>query len=171
MVVIGVAIGDRIRRLRNLRGMTQKELGLAVGFSEATADVRVAQYESGTRTPKKDMINRLSQALDVSYRAIYESTLYEAEDLMYTLFELDEHYPIRLYESIDISNPYSPERHVGINFRSAALNEYIKEWQYRKRELDEGLITESEYMEWKWGWPQTMDGCGTRAPTKKWRKQ
>lgn len=169
-MVTNVAIGDRIRRLRNLRGMTQKELGLAVGFSEATADVRVAQYESGTRTPKKDMINRLSEALDVSYRAIYESTMYEAEDLMYTLFELDEHYPIRLYESIDISNPYSPERHVGINFRSAALNEYIKEWQQRKKELDDGLITESEYMEWKWGWPQTMDGGGIRSPAKKWRK-
>ena len=39
-----MAIGERIRFIRNLRGMTQKFLGLQVGFSERTADIRMAQY-------------------------------------------------------------------------------------------------------------------------------
>ena len=34
-----MAIGERIRFIRNLRGMTQKWLGQAVGFPEKTADV------------------------------------------------------------------------------------------------------------------------------------
>ena len=42
-----MAIGERIRFIRNLRGMTQKWLGQAVGFPPKTADVRMAQYESG----------------------------------------------------------------------------------------------------------------------------
>ena len=54
-----MAIGERIHFLRNLRGMTQKYLGQAVGFPEKTADVRMAQYESGTRTPKADLTKRL----------------------------------------------------------------------------------------------------------------
>ena len=29
-----MAVGDRIKRARNLRGMTQKELGIAIGFEE-----------------------------------------------------------------------------------------------------------------------------------------
>ena len=29
-----MAVGDRIKRVRNFRGMTQKELGIAVGFDE-----------------------------------------------------------------------------------------------------------------------------------------
>ena len=49
-----MAIGERIRFIRNLRGMTQKYLGTLVGFSEKTADIRMAQYEAGTRTPKED---------------------------------------------------------------------------------------------------------------------
>ena len=49
-----MAIGERIRFIRNLRGMTQKWLGQAVGFPPKTADVRMAQYESGSRTPKED---------------------------------------------------------------------------------------------------------------------
>ena len=38
-----MAIGERIRFLRNLRGMTQKYLGTAIGFPEKTADIRQAQ--------------------------------------------------------------------------------------------------------------------------------
>ncbi len=47
-----MAIGERIHFLRMLRGMTQKALGIAVGFPEKSADVRMAQYETGSRTPK-----------------------------------------------------------------------------------------------------------------------
>ena len=47
-----MAIGERIRFFRNLKGMTQKYLGMQVGFPEKTADIRMAQYESGSRTPK-----------------------------------------------------------------------------------------------------------------------
>ena len=37
-----MAVGDRIKRVRNFRGMTMKELGMAVGFDEKSADVRIA---------------------------------------------------------------------------------------------------------------------------------
>ena len=36
-----MAIGERIKYIRNLRGMTQKWLGMAIGFDEKTADVRI----------------------------------------------------------------------------------------------------------------------------------
>lgn len=47
-----MAIGERIHFFRTLRGMTQKYLGVRLGFDEKSADVRIAQYESGTRSPK-----------------------------------------------------------------------------------------------------------------------
>ena len=65
-----MAIGERIKYIRNLRGMTQKRLGMAIGFDEKTADVRMAQYESGTRTPKEKMINDLANVLDVRPKAL-----------------------------------------------------------------------------------------------------
>ena len=36
-----MSIGERIRYIRNLRGMTQKELGKAIGFDDRTADIRL----------------------------------------------------------------------------------------------------------------------------------
>ena len=88
-----MAVGDRIKRARNFRGLTQKELGIAAGLDERSADIRIAQYESGTRTPKEDLLRKIAEVLDVNYRSLYEPTLYAAEDIMYSLFELDEHYP------------------------------------------------------------------------------
>ena len=84
-----MAVGDRIKRARNLRGMTQKELGIAIGFEEKSADIRIAQYESNTRTPKEELLHKIAEVLDVNYRSLYEPTLYAAEDVMYTLFELE----------------------------------------------------------------------------------
>lgn len=48
--------GRRIRHYRMLRGMTQKALGIAAGFPPETADLRIAQYESGVRTPKHALL-------------------------------------------------------------------------------------------------------------------
>ena len=59
-----MAIGERIRFIRNLRGMTQKYLGTRVGFPEKSADVRMAQYEAGARTPKADLTAALAHELD-----------------------------------------------------------------------------------------------------------
>lgn len=57
--------GKRIRRFRLKRGMTQRALGTAVGFPAKTADIRIAQYESSTRTPKHSLLCALAQALDI----------------------------------------------------------------------------------------------------------
>ena len=65
-----MAIGERIRFFRNLCGMTQKYLGQVVGFPEKTADIRMAQYESGSRTPKADLTNKLAEVFDISPQAL-----------------------------------------------------------------------------------------------------
>ena len=61
-----MAIGERIRYFRMNKGMTQKNLGQLVGFNKATADIRIAQYESGTRTPKADLVEKLAEIFEVS---------------------------------------------------------------------------------------------------------
>lgn len=65
-----MAIGERIRFFRNLCGMTQKYLGQVIGFPEKTADIRMAQYESGSRTPKADLTNKLAEVFDISPQAL-----------------------------------------------------------------------------------------------------
>jgi len=161
-----MAVGSRIKRVRNMRGMTQKELGLAVGFDEKSADVRIAQYESGTRTPKEETLRKIANILDVNYAALSDPSLYAAEGVMFILFELDEHYKIFLNEII---NPYTselPRKQIGVSFNANILNNFMSEWLIRNQELSEGTITKDEYMEWKLNWPSTADGCGKFTPSK-----
>ena len=164
-----MAVGDRIKRVRNFRGLTQKELGLAVGFDDKTADVRIAQYESGTRTPKEDMLRSISNVLDVNYASLHEPSLYSAEDVMFTLFELDEHYGLRLLDAVEEEGYL--KKVVSVNFNSNLLDGFLKEWQLRKQELKDGVIDKSEYIEWKINWPYTADDCGKFEPKRQWRKE
>lgn len=46
--------------------MTLQELGLAVGFLPASADVLIAQYESGSRMQKADISKKIAQALGIN---------------------------------------------------------------------------------------------------------
>ena len=79
-----MAIGERIHFFRLLRGMTQKYLGMALGFPEKSADVRLAQYETGSRTPKADLTAALAQVLDVSPHALSVPDIDSYVGLMHT---------------------------------------------------------------------------------------
>lgn len=52
---------NRIKELRTSRGMTQKELGKAVGLTEAA----VCRHERLSRGLEKDIIHKYSKALEV----------------------------------------------------------------------------------------------------------
>lgn len=166
-----MAMGDRIKRVRNFRKMTMKELGMAVGFDESSADVRIAQYENNSRKPKEALLRKIAAALDVNWRSLYDPVDYAAEDIMFALFELEEH-PIGLHllDVIDDTDPEFPEERVAVTFNYHTLNGFMKEWLLRNQELRAGEITREEYTEWKLNWPATANDCGRFKRDREWRK-
>ena len=93
-----MAIGERIHFFRLLRGMTQKYLGMSLGFPEKSADVRLAQYETGSRTPKADLTAALAEVLDVSPHALSVPDIDSYVGLMHTLFTLEDNYGLKITE-------------------------------------------------------------------------
>ena len=55
-----LTLGKKIKKLRLLRGLSQKELGIKVGFSPETADTRIRQYEKDAMAPKSEIRKRLA---------------------------------------------------------------------------------------------------------------
>ena len=96
-----MAIGERIHFFRLLRGMTQKYLGMSLGFPEKSADVRLAQYETGSRTPKADLTAALAEVLDVSPHALSVPDIDSYVGLMHTLFTLEDNYGLKVTEQDD----------------------------------------------------------------------
>ena len=66
-----MTVGEKIKKIRTFRGITQKELGLAVGFEEKGADNRIAQYETNYRVPKRELLDKIAQALRVDFQNFY----------------------------------------------------------------------------------------------------
>ena len=62
-IIIMITFGEKIKHLRNKNHLTQKQLGLALGFSENSADIRIAQYESGERMPGEDILRKVAKIL------------------------------------------------------------------------------------------------------------
>lgn len=87
-----ISLGQRIRNYRMLRGMTQKALGIAAGFPPETADIRIAQYESGARTPKYALLCTLAEALGVFPSALDIPRIKSREVLNQLLLALADEY-------------------------------------------------------------------------------
>ncbi len=146
-----MAIGERIHFLRNLRGMTQKYLGQVVGFPEKTADVRMAQYESGTRTPKADLTKSLADALDVSPHALDVPDIDSNIGLMHTLFTLEDLRGLRVTE-VDGEVCIKLDKSNGKTYHK--MSQMLFAWLEQAKKLDAGEITKEEYDQWRYRYPE-----------------
>ena len=62
----------------------------AVGFSEESADVRIAQYESNQRTPKEETVKRLARELCVPVEILTVPVLSEPKEYSAAFFWMHE---------------------------------------------------------------------------------
>ena len=144
-----MAICERIRFIRNLRGATQKWLGVAVGFPEKTADIRLAQYESGSRSPKKELTEKLAEVLEVSPAALNVPDIESHVGIMHTLFALEDLYGLKIDEidgdPVIRLNKSAPEY---LN-----MVEMLLAWQKQAQMWRDGEITKQDYDRWRYNYP------------------
>ena len=155
-----MAIGERIRFIRNLRGMTQKWLGQAVGFPEKTADVRMAQYESGSRTPKEDLVRSLSRVLDVSPLALKLTDIDSDLGFIHTFFAIEDMHGVRAEKQGD-------EVHIVFDGSKRTMDESIfkmlSAWADQAEKYRNGEISKEQYDEWRYTFP-------AKDTTRRWVK-
>ena len=146
-----MAIGERIHFFRNLRGMTQKHFGQLLGFPEKSADVRLAQYETGARTPKADLTAAMAQILDVSPNALTVPDIDSYIGLMHTLFTMEDLYGL---------HPDMTDGVLNLRLDKSKGNTYITmfdmiySWQQQLQKLESGEITKEEYDRWRYHYPE-----------------
>lgn len=146
-----MATGERIHFFRNLRGMTQKYLGMMVGFPERSADIRLAQYESETRTPKAEIMEKLASVLDVSPKAIDLPDIDSYIGLMHTFFALEDRYGLKIGE-IDGELCLRLDKSKGSDYLN--LLDMFTSWQKESDKLEAGEITKEEYDQWRYKYPE-----------------
>lgn len=152
-----MAIGERIRFFRNLRGMTQKYLGQVIGFPEKTADIRMAQYESGSRTPKAELTESLAGALGVSPLALSVPDIDSYLGLMHTLFTLEDRYGLTVDTGENgVSLRVDPRK----GRDAAELFKMLTAWAEQSEKYHNGDINRDEYDKWRYNYPKFDETSG-----------
>ena len=143
-----MTVGDRLKRFRKRKNLTQKKLGLGAGFDKLAADVRIAQYESGTRRPKGKQIGALASVLNVQPSALEIPDIKNYEALFQLLFALEDEYDLHISVDENWTPCLVPDR-----FSQSHEYSAFKEW-YKKHELlKNGQITQEEYDDWRYRFP------------------
>ena len=155
-----MAFGERIRFFRNKKGVTQKYLGQVVGFPERSADVRMAQYETGSRTPKADLTRTLAGFFEVSTDALTVPDIDSDIGLMHTLFALED---IRGLTIGEIGGEICLKLDKSKGKTYVDMLEMLSAWAEQAKKLEAGEITKEDYDRWRYNYPKY-------DTTRKWVK-
>ena len=85
-----MTIGDKIKIIREFRGMTKKDLGLAINFPENQAVKRIMEYERNEKIPKDDIVNKLIKAFQISPYALLKTSDNKSIDIIEEIFWFEE---------------------------------------------------------------------------------
>lgn len=146
-------IGERIGFFRRLHNYTQKELGKLLGFSDKTCDVRVAQYESGDRVPKEDMLKKIAAIFGISPYALNIPNIGTWASRMHIFFAMEDKYGAEIKKIDDeyylrIEKTY-PEHPTITGVRNAVLQDWVDMYSA----LQKGEISKAEYDRWRYNYP------------------
>ena len=130
-------IGNKIRRIREHRNLSQGELGDKVGLSAN----RIQKYENSYRTPKKDMLDKIAKALQVNPASLLDNEPTTDMGAMYSLFELEEHYKLEIRVDYNGMCIYFDKK--------SPLIPHLEEWRDKKIE---NINDKQSYNDWKWNY-------------------
>ena len=135
-------LGEKIKLVRKHRGLTQRELGERLHLDGNAAN-RIAQYESGFRTPKEDRIQEIAGVLNVRKENFF-TRAETPEDIIRTLIWYDWEHGCGGSVPIDTILLFDDFEEVGY---------FLKEWYSQKKRLRVRKITRAKYLEWMLQWP------------------
>ncbi len=139
-----MAIDERIHFFHIMQGMTKKYLGMLVVFPEKSADVRLAQYETGSYKPKAGLTTALARALDIPDIDSYIG-------LIHTLFTLEDIYGLTVSKA-DGEVCLKASKNKSKN--AAMLLKMLCAWKEQADKLSSEEISREEYDNWRYHYPK-----------------
>lgn len=143
-----MTIGQKIKKYREAKNLTQKQVALRAGMSEPA----IRNYELGNRTPSAKQIEKIALSLDVSPFAISNPDLESYVGVMHALFYLEENYGVI---------PGEIDGEICLRFKdkfstiSTDVEKWLKEYKTVQDASENGLEkAEAYYEEWKNSYPR-----------------
>lgn len=133
--------GKKLKELRLLRNMTQKELAIRSKLTDAA----IRNYELGNRSPSKEQLEKIAQALDCDISALVDHNLNSDFDFIQILFDSENDFKLR---------PLVEDGTVSLLSQNPNFIDFLSEWdEMRKKHYNEE-ITDEEFRDWKLSFPK-----------------
>ena len=117
----------------------------------------MAQYESGSRTPKAELTESLAGALGVSPLALSVPDIDSYLGLMHTLFTLEDRYGLTVETGENgVSLRVDPRK----GKDAAELSEMLTAWAQQAEKLRNGEINREDYDKWRYNYPKYDETSG-----------
>lgn len=117
----------------------------------------MAQYESGSRTPKAELTENLAGALGVSPLALSVPDIDSYLGLMHTLFTLEDRYGLTVETGENgVSLRVDPRK----GKDAAELSEMLTAWVQQTEKLRSGEINREDYDKWRYNYPKYDETSG-----------
>lgn len=91
-------IGIRIREARKAAGLSQEALGVLIEIEEATARVRIHQYEFNKHVPPLSTIEKIANALNKPTEWFFVND--DLKEIFLRIHQLPEHKRVEVLDSI-----------------------------------------------------------------------
>ncbi len=132
-------MGNAIRRNRKYGKMTAKDLGIKIGLPKKNADIRIYQYENGSRIPKESVVKKLAEVLAISEYAITPLDISTEAGVFHTLMNIVRLYDIKIEKVGEMFMLVIPNTNCSLVYYLEYL--YTAHSLYKK-----GKITGDDYM-------------------------
>lgn len=159
------SIGGKIKKYRELRGWSQKELGLRCGFSASTADVRIAQYEKNKKIPREKALKDIAAALEIDECALFDADMLPYNRMYHALFDMEDFHglhPVKKEDGyyLEFSGPTVLDQNITkIDFRDFLEKWYEMRQKYQPNSSDtpeEKAAKAKEYAIWRGEYPHNV---------------
>ena len=153
-------IGERIRKFRTARDLSQKQLGLMSGMSEPA----IRNYELGNRYPGPKQLEKIAGAMGISPLALADPDLDSYHGLMHALFQMEDLYGLR---------PQRVDGQLVLTFDAEpwdTIPRYLALWNDELQSLRNGNISREVYDLWRYSFPRLQVEREAQE-RREWRKQ
>jgi len=133
--------GKKLKQIRLFRKLTQKELAIMSGLTDAA----IRNYELGNRSPNKEQLRKIADALNCDISALIDHEPNSIFEIMHIIFDYEKEMKLRPLIDGTTSALLSHD----MNF-----NDFLVEWDEMRKKHYNGEITDEEFEDWKLSFPK-----------------
>lgn len=134
--------GKKLKQIRLFRKLTQKELAIMSGLTDAT----IRNYELGNRSLNIEQLRNIVDALECDISALIDHEHNSIFEIMHIIFDYEKEMKFR-----PLAGQGEP---TALLFHNPHFDDFLVEWDEMRKKHYNGKISDEELEDWKLSFPK-----------------